>query len=123
MGTNYASAFQRENDMDDESFYRKPLYLNFLDKEARTALTDYYRTVFRQLPSNRSHLDLCCSWVSFLPEDHVAECKTVFGIGMNEEELQNNKQLTSFAVHDLNKNPTLPFENSTFDVVTNVVSI
>lgn len=32
-------------------------------------------------------------------------------------------QLTSHDVHDLNKQPQLPYEDEAFDVVTNVVSV
>jgi hypothetical protein len=38
---------------------------------------------------------------------------------MNEAELMRNKVLTEFAVRDLNKDPTLPYEDNAFDVVTN----
>merc|ERR1712106_1137820 len=34
-----------------------------------------------------------------------------------------NKEVTEFVVKDLNEDPTLPFEDSSFDIVTNVVSI
>jgi len=40
---------------------------------------------------------------------------------MVEEELKANKQLTEFVVHDLNKEPTLPFPDNSFDVITNCV--
>ena len=35
---------------------------------------------------------------------------------MNEAELAENKQLTSYDVHDLNVTPTLPYEDEAFDV-------
>jgi len=47
----------------------------------------------------------------------------VVGLGMNEYELSQNKQLTSYVVKDLNVDPTLPFEDDSFDKVTCVVSI
>jgi ubiquinone/menaquinone biosynthesis C-methylase UbiE len=42
---------------------------------------------------------------------------------MNEEELSKNPQLTEFLVQDLNKEPTLPFADNSFDVVTNCASV
>ena len=42
---------------------------------------------------------------------------------MNEYELSQNKQLTSFDVQDLNLNPILPYEKNSFDYVTCVVSV
>jgi ubiquinone/menaquinone biosynthesis C-methylase UbiE len=42
---------------------------------------------------------------------------------MNEYELSQNPQLTSFQVKDLNKDPTLPYPDNSFDKVTCVVSV
>jgi SAM-dependent methyltransferase len=45
------------------------------------------------------------------------------GLGLNSNELSKNPALTEWCLHDLNKNPILPFANDTFDVVLNVVSV
>ena len=45
------------------------------------------------------------------------------GTGMSEPELQRNPVLTDYTVRDLNKDPKLPYEDNTFDVITNVVSV
>jgi ubiquinone/menaquinone biosynthesis C-methylase UbiE len=42
---------------------------------------------------------------------------------MNEYELSQNPQLTSFVVKDLNSDPTLPFDDDAFDKITCVVSV
>ena len=42
---------------------------------------------------------------------------------MSEAELQRNPVLTDFSVRDLNKEPKLPYEDNSFDVITNVVSV
>ena len=42
---------------------------------------------------------------------------------MNRAELQENKQVNEFVVKNLNLDPTLPFDDNSFDIVTNVVSI
>merc|ERR1712039_1151163 len=48
---------------------------------------------------------------------------TVVGTGMSAAELEANKQLSSSIASDLNKKPELPFADSSFDVVTCVVSV
>ena len=45
------------------------------------------------------------------------------GLGMNQDELARNKQLTEYSVRDLNSDPKLPYEDSSFDVITNCVSV
>lgn len=40
---------------------------------------------------------------------------------MVEEELAANKQLTAWDARDLNKEPSLPYPDNTFDTVTNCV--
>ena len=42
---------------------------------------------------------------------------------MNEEELARNRVLTDYDVKDLNTDPKLPYEDNSFDVITNVVSV
>lgn len=42
---------------------------------------------------------------------------------MSEAELQRNPVLTDYTVRDLNADPTLPYEDNSFDVITNVVSV
>ena len=44
-------------------------------------------------------------------------------LGMNALELAANDQLTDYEARNLNVNPTLPYDDNTFDVVTCVVSI
>ena len=66
-------------------------------------------------------LDVCSSWISHYPEGY--EAGRISGLGMNEDELQKNPILTDYVVRDLNENPSLPYEDNTFDVVTNAVSV
>lgn len=42
---------------------------------------------------------------------------------MNDYELSQNKQLSSYVVKDLNKEPVFPFDDNSFDKVTCVVSV
>jgi len=66
-------------------------------------------------------LDICSSWVSHFPKEWKGG--NVVGLGMNEYELSQNEQLSSFVVKDLNKDPTFPFGDEEFDKVTCVVSV
>jgi SAM-dependent methyltransferase len=94
-----------------------------IDDEAIAALTAHYSRVLPSTAEGNTigHLDLCSSWVSFLPNDYSpANC---VGLGMNDAELAANKQLSSYDVHDLNTNPVLPYADESFDVITNVVSV
>jgi hypothetical protein len=60
-------------------------------------------------------------WDSHIPEDlHPSR---VVGLGLNENELNENKALTGAVIHDLNKDPLLPFPDNTFDTVVNTVSV
>jgi SAM-dependent methyltransferase len=80
--------------------------------------------------SSLNILDLCSSWISHFPKNGEDDTKgfirygRVVGLGMNEAELQANTQLTEFVVQDLNKNPFMQqFQNESFDVICNVVSV
>ena len=42
---------------------------------------------------------------------------------MNEKELKRNKVLTEWDIVDLNEQPKLPYEDNTFDFITNAVSV
>ncbi|TYH65945.1 hypothetical protein ES332_D06G090300v1 [Gossypium tomentosum] len=120
--------FQRFDDFNspfrtsDSMFYEVPRFVTHIDDAAIAALTKYYSEVFP--PSNTpgvSILDMCSSWVSHFPKGYKQE--RVVGMGMNEEELKRNPVLTEYVVQDLNLKPKLPFEDNSFDVITNVVSV
>ncbi|KAJ9547911.1 hypothetical protein OSB04_020454 [Centaurea solstitialis] len=126
--------FQRYDESSDLVFYESPRFVTHIDDPAIAALTKYYKEVFP--PSNTpgvALLDMCSSWVSHFPAGFKQE--RIAGMGLNEEELKANKAVVSFLiiialigpheyiVQDLNTNPKLPFEDNTFDVITNVVSV
>ncbi|XP_010242188.1 PREDICTED: uncharacterized protein LOC104586598 isoform X2 [Nelumbo nucifera] len=114
--------FQRFDESPDSLFYETPRFVTHIDDPAIAALTKYYSKVFP--PSNTpgvSLLDLCSSWVSHFPAGYKQD--RIVGLGMNEEELKRNPVLTEYVVQDLNVNPKLPFEDDSFDVITNVVSV
>ena len=113
-----AHFFQRADESNDALFYREPRFVNHIDRATIDALTDFYREA---IPGGARVLDLMSSWVSHLPAD--VEYERVAGLGMNEAELADNPRLDDFAVHDLNRNPELPYGEGEFDAVVNAVSV
>jgi len=97
--------FARMDESDDDIFYEQPRLVYHIDDPAVSALTEYYGKAFNE---GDDVLDICSSWVSHYPPDWKGG-KSVVGLGMNEYELSQNKQLTSFVVKDLNKDPIFPF--------------
>jgi SAM-dependent methyltransferase len=102
--------FRRYDESPDEEFYKSPRFVTHIDDKAISAVTELYREFF---PPGGSILDLMSSWVSHLPEE--IEYARVSGLGMNGEELENNPRLDDFVVWNLNENPTLPYEDGSFD--------
>ncbi|XP_002977620.2 uncharacterized protein LOC9639367 [Selaginella moellendorffii] len=114
--------FQRYDESPDTLFYSTPRFVTHIDDAAIQALTKYYATVFP--PSNTpgvALLDMCSSWVSHYPKNYAQQ--RIAGQGLNEEELKRNPVLTEYLVQDLNQNPRLPYEDNSFDVITNTVSV
>ncbi|KAL3687657.1 hypothetical protein R1sor_013966 [Riccia sorocarpa] len=114
--------FQRYDEASDKAFYEYPRFVTHIDDPAIKALSQYYATVFP--PSNTpgvAILDLCSSWISHYPNGYRQD--KVVGLGLNGDELRRNSVLTEYVVQDLNDNPKLPFEDNTFDVITNAVSV
>ena len=94
------------------------------DDGAIEALTEFYSEEFKRIDKESLDvLDLCSSWISHLPDGDDVKYGRVVGVGMNEQELAANQALTSYVVQDLNENPSLQFEDDSFDVVCNVVSV
>jgi len=114
----------RMDGTEDARFYEQPRLVTHIDDDAIAALTDYYRREFQSVGNGKPLriLDLCSSWISHLPTD--IEYDRVVGVGMNQQELQANPQLTEFVVQDLNAKPSLhQFADASFDVICNVVSV
>ena len=45
------------------------------------------------------------------------------GLGLNEFEMRQNPELDACALHDINEDPVLPFDEESFDGVVNTVSV
>jgi len=110
--------FTREDESDDGIFYQSSRLVYHIDDSAVGALTKYYGGCFKD---GEDVLDICSSWVSHYPTEWNGG--NVVGLGMNEYELSQNKQLSSYVSKDLNVDPTFPFEDGSFDRVTCVVSV
>jgi len=120
----YTSAdLNRIDNSVDTVFYDTPRFVTHIDDAAIDSLTKFYSEEFSSLNKDKLDvLDLCSSWISHLPKD-VSYGKVV-GVGMNKAELEANKQLTDYFVQDMNTNPNLSqFEDNSFDVICNVVSV
>lgn len=112
------NAFERKDSMSDSIFYKQDRFVRHIDDLAHVHLIQIYT---RLLDSRSTILDLMSSWESHLPEE-MGDAH-VFGIGMNKDELAKNDLLSDFRVQDLNQDPRLQFEDSTFDDVVCSLSI
>ncbi|PYM93088.1 MAG: methyltransferase type 11 [Candidatus Rokuibacteriota bacterium] len=112
------AAYARDDESPDAHFYDVPRKVVHIDDGAIAALGRLYAEV---LPAAGRLLDVMSSWRSHLPQDfHVKE---VVGLGLNAEEMDDNPQLTRSVVHDLNRDPRLPFGDREFDGAMCAVSI
>eukprot|EP00531_Pseudo-nitzschia_arenysensis_P015796 CAMPEP_0116119150 /NCGR_PEP_ID=MMETSP0329-20121206/2484_1 /TAXON_ID=697910 /ORGANISM="Pseudo-nitzschia arenysensis, Strain B593" /LENGTH=343 /DNA_ID=CAMNT_0003612825 /DNA_START=23 /DNA_END=1054 /DNA_ORIENTATION=- len=128
-----AADLNRLDNSDDSNFYTDPRLVTHIDDTAIQSLTDYYRESFEEFAAGSEEpvtidiLDMCSSWISHLPtvdSDSKFRYGNVVGLGMNQAELDENKQLTSNIVQDLNVSPkTASLEDNSFDFVTMTVSI
>mmetsp|Transcript_13495 Transcript_13495/g.37939 ORF Transcript_13495/g.37939 Transcript_13495/m.37939 type:complete len:382 (+) Transcript_13495:155-1300(+) len=113
--------FFRSDSNDDGWFYKVPRLVYHIDEPAAASLTQYYR---KNIRVKSDILDICSSWVSHYPLEFPKTMGKICGTGMNKFELEFNDQLTGgYETKDLNDDPTLPYQDNSFDVVTCVVSI
>lgn len=111
-------AFERADRRPDAEFYARPRLTQHLDD---TALGLVRNTYGRFVEDGARVLDLMASWQSHLPDGVRFERLT--GLGLNAAELAKNPRLTERVVHDLNREPYLPFEDAAFDAVVCSVSV
>ena len=110
--------FIREDEVDDSLFYQQPRLLVHIDEQAIAAIGELF-TEF--IPQDSVILDLMCSWRSHWPGCHPKA--GMVGLGLNAVEMQENPELEHYVVHDVNKDPRLPFGDTTFEAVVITVSI
>jgi len=101
----------------DEAFYAYERKVVHIEEGAIEALREAYAEL---LPAGGRVLDLMSSWRSHLPYTGLGE---VVGLGMNATEMADNPQLDSFLLHNLNRDPRLPFDDASFDAVVCAVSV
>lgn len=110
--------FSREDGQTDHNFYAKKRLVSHIDELARKNLADLYG---QRLEKGGLVLDLMGSWQSHLPEN--LDLKGLHGLGMNAAELEANKCLTEYRIHDLNLDPSIPYPDETFDAVICSLSV
>ena len=110
--------FQRVDESDDSLFYTQPRLVVHIDEYAIEAIRRYFS---EELPEDGSILDLMSSWRSHMP--HEPRGRRTIGLGMNEVEMKENQQLDEYVIHDLNREPKLPFEDQIFDAAAVTVSV
>ena len=110
--------FQRIDEDPDEGFYASPRFVEHIDKATIEKLREYYAEI---IDEKTNVLDLMSSWISHLPSE--IKLTRSSGLGMNEQELRANNQLSDWCVHNLNTKPQLPYPADTFDYVLCAVSI
>ena len=102
----------------DGLFYFYPKFVQHAGDECRASLTRFYEEV---LPRDGDALDICSSWTSHYPKSWSKRRSAV--LGLNALELLANPTKTEWCVQNLNKDPTLPYDDASFDVVTNALSV
>ncbi|PJF26035.1 MAG: methyltransferase type 11 [Phototrophicales bacterium] len=110
--------FAKQDSSDDSLFYQFARKVVHIDDGAIRALSDQFGAL---LPKNAVLLDLMSSWRSHLPAS-ITPARVV-GLGMNAEEMADNPALTEYVVHNLNKDPILPFADGIFDAAICTVSV
>lgn len=112
-------AFSRADETDDRQFYSVDRFVEHLDSLALATVEELIgQLIVEQDPVI---LDLMAGWDSHIPTK--IKPARVVGLGLNPNELSKNPLLQERIIHDLNENPELPFEGSSFDVVLNTVSV
>jgi SAM-dependent methyltransferase len=112
-------AFSRLDETDDSIFYETDRFVQHLDSLALSTVEHLIGELI--VEENPIILDLMAGWDSHIPA--TLKPGKVVGLGLNRNELSGNQALNEWRLHDLNKDPLLPFPDDTFDAVLNVVSV
>jgi SAM-dependent methyltransferase len=107
--------FDRVDPTSDGDFYALPRLVTHIDDGAIAAVGDLYEA----LGLHGDVLDLMGSWVSHFTRPP----RRLTVLGMNAAELDANPMADERVLHDLNVDPSLPFESDTFDAVVCCVSV
>jgi len=115
----FPDAYAREDESDDLKYYDKDRFVNHLDTTALRTVEHVIGSLVRE--KEPVILDLMAGWDSHIP-DTVSPGRVV-ALGLNGRELEANPAVTEAVIHDINKNPELPFPENTFDAVLCTVSV
>lgn len=107
--------FERDDEQDDVVFYGPLRLVTHIDDDAIAAVGELYD----RLGLTGHVLDLMSSWISHFRTAPAS----LTALGMNATELDRNPMATATVVHDLNRDPRLPFDDGSFDAVTCCVSV
>jgi hypothetical protein len=112
-------AFRRQDEDDDRLFYAADRLVSHLDDTARATVERLIAALV--VEEHPAILDLMASWDTHLPASLQPE--RLVGLGLNANELERNERLTERVLHDLNRDPRLPFPGASFDAVLDLVSV
>ncbi len=101
----------------DNLFYHDARITQHLDTIALQSVNDLYRQLIND---DTDVLDLMASHDSHLQGISLHSLQL---LGLNKDELSNNKMASTFIVHDLNQAPQLPYSNESLDVVVCTASV
>jgi SAM-dependent methyltransferase len=110
--------FTRIDEDEDSIFYAKPRLVTHIDDKAISIIRGIYGEILKK---GAKVLDLMSSWRSHVPQN--LKLASLVGLGLNRAEMLQNPKLTGHVIHDLNREPLLPFSNNVFDVVICTVSV
>jgi SAM-dependent methyltransferase len=110
--------FRRMDESEDEEFYRWPRRVVHIDDRAIATIGEIYAS---RIKPGSEILDLMSSWRSHLPAE--MRPTRVTGLGLNSEEMRDNPSLTEVVVHNVNREPRMPFPDRSFDAVVMTVSV
>jgi SAM-dependent methyltransferase len=112
-------AFSRLDETQDAAFYARERCVYHMDARARQTVERVIATLC--VEPEPAILDLMAGWHSHIP--HSVQPAQLVGLGLGQQDLERNKRLNRYVLHDLNEQPRLPFEDARFDVVLNTASV
>lgn len=110
--------FSRQDESDDTAFYSFDRFVTHIDDPAIAAVAELYDEL-GLTGDDTEVLDICSSWISHFPTKPGRLVVT----GMNRAELMANAMADDWSIGDLNSDPSLPFDDASFDAVTCAVSV
>ncbi|MEP1124714.1 MAG: methyltransferase domain-containing protein [Ilumatobacter sp.] len=113
-----AGFFARQDESDDARFYSFDRFVTHIDDDAIALIGELYEES-GLTGADLEVLDICSSWISHFPTKPGRLVVT----GMNAAELAANEMADEWSVGDLNSDPTLAFDDASFDAVTCAVSV